>query len=89
VKRRYTVEGVVQGVGFRYFVRRHAMRLGLAGWVRNNHDGSVEAEAVGSADTLAEFEVELRRGPSHAYVTNLRVAEVPDEVGPSGSFEIV
>jgi len=89
VKRRYTVEGVVQGVGFRYFVRRHAMRLGLAGWVRNNHDGSVEAEAAGSADSLADFEVELRRGPSHAYVTNLRVTEVTDEVGPSVSFEIV
>jgi len=83
------VEGVVQGVGFRYFVRRQAMRLGLAGWVRNNDDGSVEAEAVGSAGRLEEFEAELRRGPAYASVTNLRVVEVPDEVGPSGSFEIV
>jgi len=83
------VEGVVQGVGFRYFVRRQAMRLGLAGWVRNKDDGSVEAEAVGSAGHLEEFETELRRGPAYASVTKLRVIEVPDEVGSSGSFEIV
>ncbi len=89
MRRRYIVEGVVQGVGFRYFVRRQAMRLGLAGWVRNNDDGSVEAEAAGSADKLAEFEAELRRGPTYASVTSLRVVEVPDEVGFSGSFEIV
>jgi len=89
VRRRYTVEGMVQGVGFRYFVRRQAMRLGLKGWVRNKDDGSVEAEAVGSADHLEEFETELRRGPAYASVTNLRVVEVPDEVDPSGPFEIV
>ena len=89
MKRRYTVEGVVQGVGFRWFVRRHATRLGLAGWVRNTDDGAVEAEAIGGADRLAEFEAELRRGPAHASVTNLRVVDVPDEAGSSGSFEIV
>jgi acylphosphatase len=89
MRRRYEVEGAVQGVGFRYFVRRQAMRLGLAGWVRNKDDGSVEAEAVGSAERLEEFEVELRRGPAYASVRNLKVIEVPDEAGSSGSFEIV
>jgi len=89
VKRRYTVEGVVQGVGFRWFVRRHATRLGLTGWVRNMDDGAVEAEAIGGADRLAEFEAELRRGPAHASVTNLRVVDVPDEVPSPRSFDIV
>ena len=42
--RRYIVRGRVQGVGFRWFVQREAQILGLAGWVRNNPDGSVEID---------------------------------------------
>jgi acylphosphatase len=43
--KRYVVRGRVQGVGFRWFVEREAHMLGIAGWVRNNHDGSVEVLA--------------------------------------------
>jgi acylphosphatase len=48
--KRYVVRGRVQGVGFRWFVEREAHMLGIAGWVRNNHDGSVEVLAQGTRD---------------------------------------
>ena len=47
--RRFLVRGRVQGVGFRWFVEREAHILGIAGWVRNNADGSVEVLAMGRA----------------------------------------
>ncbi|MEJ2581825.1 MAG: acylphosphatase, partial [Acidobacteriota bacterium] len=50
--KRYLVRGRVQGVGFRYFVWREAEAPGVAGWVRNMADGSVEVVAAASADTL-------------------------------------
>ena len=48
--RRFLVRGRVQGVGFRWFVEREAHMLGIAGWVRNNADGSVEVLAMGTRD---------------------------------------
>lgn len=88
MRRRYFVEGAVQGVGFRYFTWRQAGRLGLSGWVRNLPDGSVEVVAAGDPNRLAQLEVELRRGPRLASVTKVRTAEVSDqEIAPS-SFEI-
>ena len=50
--RRFLVRGRVQGVGFRWFVEREAHVLGIAGWVRNNADGSVEVLAIGSREQL-------------------------------------
>ncbi len=88
MRRRYFVEGAVQGVGFRYFTWRQAVRLGIAGWVRNLPDGRVEVAAEGDPQRLAELEAELRRGPRMASVTKVRTAEVSDqEIAPS-SFEI-
>lgn len=86
IARRYEVFGRVQGVGFRYFVHHTAVRLGLSGWVRNRRDGSVEALAEGSGDTLAQFREALTEGPSMSSVT--RVEEHP--VGPTAlaSFRI-
>lgn len=62
------VTGVVQGVGFRWFVRERARRLGLAGWVRNLPDGSVEVFADGDQGQLDLLLGELRRGPNGASV---------------------
>lgn len=73
----YIVSGRVQGVGFRYFVYRHATRLELKGWVKNLWNGDVEVHAEGPVEALAELEQYLNRGPSFAYVTNCRRAEVP------------
>ncbi len=69
--RHFLVSGRVQGVGYRYFAYRAALRLGLLGWVRNLADGRVEALAEGSPAALDAFAEELRRGPAHSSVTRL------------------
>lgn len=66
------VEGRVQGVGYRWFARDSAQRLGLSGTVRNRVDGSVEIQAVGDREILEELVAQLRRGPGFAYVTDVR-----------------
>ena len=65
---RFVVRGRVQGVGFRWFVQRAAVSLGVAGSVRNCSDGSVEVIAAGAADRLARLHGELWRGPSYSRV---------------------
>jgi acylphosphatase len=82
------VEGVVQGVCFRHFCRREALRLGLTGWVRNRRDGSVEAVAEGPEDRLREFADWCRHGPSYARVDALRLDTAP-ATGEFASFEVV
>jgi len=64
VIRHVIVHGRVQGVGFRAFVEIEALRRGLEGWVRNRHDGSVEAVFAGEADAVAGMIDACRRGPS-------------------------
>jgi acylphosphatase len=85
--KRYLVRGRVQGVGFRWFVEREAHTLGIAGWVRNNHDGSVEVLAQGTRDQLSGLHSRLREGPRAARVD---VVEVLDAAPISGlsSFRI-
>ena len=75
--RKFVVSGRVQGVGFRYFVRQKAAEIGLAGWVRNRPDGTVEAEAGGSLEQLEAFEAALRAGPPLARVDHVAVAPAP------------
>jgi acylphosphatase len=72
--RRYWVSGLVQGVGFRFFVERAARELGLAGYVRNLRDGRVEVYAVGAPEQLAALRRRLEQGPPGA-----RVREVVEE----------
>jgi len=85
--RRYIVRGRVQGVGFRWFVEREAHLLGIAGWVRNNHDGSVEVLAQGTRDQLSGLHSRLREGPRASRVDNV---EISDETPVDGlsSFRI-
>ena len=56
-------------MGFRWFVRTLALRLQLAGWVKNLPDGTVEIAAHGSDDRLKEFQKAVLRGPEGALVT--------------------
>jgi len=85
--KRYLVRGRVQGVGFRWFVEREAHLLGIAGWVRNNHDGSVEVLAQGTRDQLLGLHSRLREGPRAARVDTVEVSEAAPTAGLS-SFRI-
>ncbi len=75
IARLYRVRGRVQGVGFRYFVEHSASALGLAGWVRNSDDGSVEVYAIGAAATLSELAGLLWKGPRWAEVRGVEETE--------------
>jgi acylphosphatase len=77
--RRFTVHGRVQGVGFRFFTRERAALEGLAGWVRNAADGSVEVEAEGEREAVDRFERALRHGPAGARVDTVDVVDVTPE----------
>ena len=85
--RRYVVRGRVQGVGFRWFVEREAHILGITGWVRNNHDGSVEVLAQGTRDQLSGLHGRLREGPRASRVDSVDVTDASPTAGLS-SFRI-
>lgn len=87
VRKRFLVSGRVQGVGFRWFTRTCAERLGLAGFVRNLPDGRVHCEVEGPAQALTSFEAEVRRGPPAGEVTALEVTPLPAE-GRGGGFVV-
>lgn len=77
---RIVVRGFVQGVGFRYFVLRHASKLGLHGYVQNLYNGDVEIEVEGNRSLVEELIKELKVGPRSAQVTDLKIEwKVPNQ----------
>jgi acylphosphatase len=64
---------MVQGVGFRYFTRRTAQALDLAGWVKNLPDGTVEAVIEGPRTDVETALAELRQGPAGSRVDRVQV----------------
>jgi len=82
----FTVIGVVQGVGFRYFAWREASGLGLTGWVENTSDGSVHGVAEGPNSALDAFLGRLSEGPPAALVRDVRVVRstATGSLGPFG-----
>lgn len=64
------VNGMVQGVGFRYFVLRHAENLNLKGYTKNLFTGEVLTEVEGEESMINEFIKQLKIGPVRAHVTN-------------------
>ncbi len=84
---RITVEGRVQGVGFRWFVQQRAQRIGVVGHVRNLASGSVEIEAEGSREQLNELQAAVSSGPAFSKIANLVVEEKPP-TGEYDAFEI-
>lgn len=80
---RFRIEGRVQAVGYRNYVIAEATRLGLAGWVRNRGDGTVEALASGPTHALEAFFAACAKGPDGSQVQNVQMekAEPPTESG--------
>ena len=87
VRLHIVVQGLVQGVGFRYFVYRHATKLGLAGWVRNLFNSDVEIEVEGERSLLESFLGEVKIGPRSAHVKDLKIEWQPYE-NKYAEFEI-
>jgi acylphosphatase len=86
VSRRLRITGRVQGVWFREAMRLEAERLGVRGYVRNRHDGSVEALVQGEAAAVEALTRWARRGPEQAVVAAVEASEAPGE-GPFAAFE--
>ena len=83
----FLVTGKVQGVGFRWWTMRNAQRLGLRGFVRNRPDGSVEVQAAGSPERLADLHNFLRKGPAGARVAQVERVDSLGSALPEG-FEV-
>jgi acylphosphatase len=81
------VEGLVQGVGFRWFVARHAQGLGLKGHVKNLFNGSVEVEVEGERSLVEEMIKHLKVGPRSAQVRDLHIEWLPSQK-ETRAFEI-
>ena len=79
IRRRVTVHGSVQGVGFRYSVARAAQSRGVNGWVSNRSDGTVEAVFEGDPDAVDSLVRFCREGPRGAVVDQVEVANEEPE----------
>ena len=77
------IEGRVQGVGYRDWMRQEADRLGLQGWVRNRPDGSVQALVAGEEGAVQVLLTACRRGPTLARVDRIEetLTDPPEEPG--------
>jgi acylphosphatase len=84
--KRLLIHGRVQGVGYRESMRQEASRLGLSGWVRNRHDGTVEALVGGSAVAVESLIAWARRGPRFAQVEKVDIADAPASAGKGFSI---
>lgn len=71
IKKRFRIYGHVQGVGFRYFTWKQALKIGVTGFVRNLADGSVEVIAAGSESQIDALDAWLQHGPRTAIVNNV------------------
>jgi acylphosphatase len=85
-RRRVVVHGFVQGVGFRFAVERAARSRGVAGWVRNQLDGTVEAVFEGEPEDVEALVAFCREGPRGAQVD--RVDVVPESPDGLAGFRV-
>jgi len=84
--KRLLIEGLVQGVGYRYAFSAEAEALGLRGWVRNRVDGSVEACVHGAPESVEKMVAWAHRGPAAARVHKVVVGECDQQL--PAAFEI-
>jgi len=88
--RHLRISGRVQGVGYRDALRRQALARGLAGWVRNRRDGSVEAVLQGDARGVEDVVAWARRGPPAARVDRVDAQPAQGESDrPHVGFEML
>lgn len=87
VRKRICVSGRVQGVGFRYFVKKQARQYGLVGYVRNLPNGDVEIEAAGNVTDFIRFISVIKKGSSASRVDNVSEQQIPLENLPN-EFDI-
>ena len=76
----FRIIGKVQGVWFRAFARDNALSLNLEGWVKNDPDGSVFGEALGSEKNIEQFIHILRKGSPNSKVEDVLFEETPEMV---------
>ena len=88
VARMYYVSGTVQGVGYRYFAQRAALRLGMTGYVKNLGDGRVEVYAIGTMVQLVTLKQDLERGPRAASVDEVMEEEAGVEEKYAQDFTV-
>ncbi|RMD84266.1 MAG: acylphosphatase, partial [Candidatus Dadabacteria bacterium] len=81
-----SIHGKVQGVGFRYSAIREAQRLGINGWIKNEADGSVSAEAYGEKGAVDEFIKWCWQGPPAAQVRSVEISEELENVEEVDKF---
>jgi len=81
------LEGLVQGVGMRYFIRQSASRYGVKGYVKNLADGSVECLMQGSASLLKDFKDHIQES-SPGRIKNMKEEELKDYKKVHSSFEV-
>ena len=81
MKAEVVVQGVVQGVGYRFFVLNQARLFDIKGYVRNLPDGSVEVVAEGEKGMVKDFVDRLRIGPLSAHVTGIDVKWYDEDSG--------
>ena len=86
---RFQVFGMVQGVGFRWFVARHARALGLTGYARNLPNGSVEVVVDGPEEGIPALERLLRTGPANAQVDRVERSTEPGAIPAGKSFDVM
>jgi len=71
IAKKFVISGRVQGVGYRFFAEHWAEQLGIAGYVKNLWDGTVEVYAIGDSESLEAFKLHLAEGPRAARVAGV------------------
>lgn len=82
------ISGFVQGVGFRQFVKKNALQIGINGWVRNLEDGRVETVLQGEIEEIEEMIQLCRKGP---FLSEVKAVDVlwEESIEKSDTFEIL
>ena len=88
MKKHIVITGKVQGVGFRYWLYKAALRNNINGWVKNKISGEVEALLIGNDTEINNLIMLCKKGPLYSKVTKIEVQNYPKEhLGKS--FEII